>query len=235
MAPSPLRERLEETFRFDASDLDANRSGRLSPRQDARLRAARGAARFALAIFAVATIGAGVAVAASMPVATASAAIAAFGATLVGILASRGSLVALARRTVAVAEGLAEADAKGRLRLGGKALALAAPAHLDAFEPGAAYRVFYVDGPRAIVLSAEALDERAEAGAPAPTDPAHDPIVALTRAARWIPVAIVLLSVQMVGSILLAPREARLPLFLALVAEGVAFVYFTVRWLDRRR
>jgi hypothetical protein len=237
VAPSPLRERLEETFRFDASDLDANRSGRLSARQGARFRAARGAARIALAVFAVAVVGSGLAVAWSLPPEQLAVTVAGFVAALgVGLAFSLRSLLALGARTVSTAEGLAEADAEGRLRLGGKTLALAAPAHLDAFEPGAAYRVFYVEGARALVLSAEALDEPGETGAPpAPFDPAQDPIVALTRRARWIPVAIVVLSAQMVGAILLAPPERQLPVFLALVAEGVAFATFVVWWLGKRR
>jgi hypothetical protein len=237
VAPSPLRERLEETFRFDASDLDANRSGRFSARQDERMRGARGAARIALAVFALATIGSGLFVVRSMPPGQLAVPVVALAAVVgLGLLVSRSSLAALGSRRVSVAEGLAEADAEGRLCLGGKTLALATPAFLDAFEPGGAYRVFYVDGPRAIVLSAEALDERTGATPlPAPGDPARDPIVLLMRRARWIPVAIVALSAQMVGALLLAPREARLPVFLAVVAEGVAFAVIAVWWLRRQR
>ena len=58
------------------------------------------------------------------------------------------------------------------------------------------------------------------------------------RGARWIPVVIVALSAQMVGVILLARDLARGPraaVFLAMVAEGVAFAVVTVRWLRRRR
>lgn len=237
MAPSPLRERLEETFRFDASDLDANRSGRFSARQDERMRGARGAARIALAVFALATIGSGLFLVRSMPPGQLAVPVVAFAAVVgLGFLVSRSSLAALGSRRVSVAEGLAEADGEGRLSLGGKTLALATPAFLDAFEPGVAYRVFYVDGPRAIVLSAEALDERTEATRlTAPSDPARDPIVLLLRRARWIPIAIVAVSAQMVAALLLAPPEAQLPLFLALFAEGVAFAVFAVWWLERRR
>jgi hypothetical protein len=157
-------------------------------------------------------------------------------ATAIGFFVSTPSLRALASRRMSVAEGVAAADARGRLLLGGKTLALATPAFLDAFEPGGAYRVFYVDGPRAIVLSAEALDERTGATPlPAPGDPARDPIVLLMRRARWIPVAIVALSAQMVGALLLAPPEARLPVFLAVFAEGVTFAVVVVWWLRRKR
>ena len=240
MAPSPLRERLEETFRFDASDLDANRSGRFSARQDERMRAARFASRIALAVFAAATLGSLLFVVRSMPSEhVAIPVVAVLTAVGIGFAASRSSLAALGSRRVAVAEGLAEADAGGRLRLGGKTLALATPAFLDAFEPGAAYRVFYVDGPRAIVLSAEALDERAEPGPlPVPGDPLRDPIVVLARRALWIPVGIVAISAQMVAVILLTRELApgpRVAVFLAMVAEGVAFALLTVRWLRRRR
>jgi hypothetical protein len=237
VAPSPLRERLEATFRFDASDLDANRSGRLSARQGERFRAARGAARVVLAMFAVAVVGSGLFVAWSLPPEQLAVAVGGLVAALgVGLAVSFRSILALGARSVSTAEGLAEADAEGRLRLGDKTLALAAPAHLDAFEPGAAYRVFYVAGPRAIVLSAEALDERGETTPPPePADPARDPIVVLARRARWIPVAIVALSAQMVGAILSTPGERQLPVFLALVAEGMAFATFGVWWLGRQR
>ncbi|HVH07427.1 MAG TPA: hypothetical protein VNE71_15660 [Myxococcota bacterium] len=241
MASSPLRERLEHAFRFDASDLAENRSGRLSARQVARLGAARGAARIALGVFAAVTLASGAFVARSLaPEHRPWALGATAAAAAIGVVLSRSSLAALGSRSVSVAEGLAEADAEDRLLLGGKRLVLGAPGQLEAFEPGAAYRVFYVDGPRALVLSAEALDERVPPATHVqpPGDPSRDPIVALARRARWIPVVIVALSAQMVGVILLARDLARGPraaVFLAMVAEGVTFAVVTVRWLRRRR
>jgi hypothetical protein len=237
VAPSPLRDRLEETFRFDASDLDANRSGRFSRRQDERMRAARGAGRGVLALFVAVLIGViwlltrGLTSEQTHLIAASVAT-----AGVVGYFSSRSSLKALGSRRMAVAEGRAEADHQGRLRLGGKTLALATPAFLDAFEPGAAYRVFYVDGPRALVLSAEPLDERADgAPPPAPVDPRRDPIVLLARRALWIPFGIVVVSAQMVAVLLLEPRETLLPVFLAVLAEGVAFAGVAIWWLRRQR
>jgi hypothetical protein len=239
VAPSPLRERLEQTFRFDASDLAANRSGRLSPRQVARLRAAQGAARLALAVFFAVTIGSGLLVARAAAPEHVRWSMAAAGAVaVIGFAISRASLAALARRTVSVAEGLAESDSAGRLRLGGATLELAATGQLEAFDPGGAYRVYYVAGPRALVLSAEALDERADPDdAPQPGDPARDPVVAVTRRARWIVVATLALIVEIPAVMILAdglPRGARLAIFLALLAQAIGFAVFAIRWLGRR-
>jgi hypothetical protein len=241
VAPSPLRERLETTFRFDRADLDANRSGRLSPRQVERMRAATSAARLALAVFAVVTIGSGLLVARSVAPdhvrwsMGAAAAVAAIGWAI-----SRASLAALGRREVSVAEGLAAADSRGRLVLGATKLELAATGQLEAFEPGDAYRVYYVAGPRALVLSAEALDERAEPGpaASSAADPAQDAVVAVARRARWIVVAIGAMVVEIPAVMILAddlPRGARLAIFLALLAQGIGFAVFALRWLGRRR
>jgi hypothetical protein len=238
VAPSPLRDRLEETFRFDASDLDANRALQLSPRQAARFRASQSAARVALAAFAAVMIGVAWLLTRGMGTEQRILIASAVGtAGVVGVLASASSLRALGRRTVSIAEGIAETDGS-RLVLGATKLSLATPVFLEAFEPGAAYRLYYVAGPRALVLSAEALDERSEPGArPSPVDPAEDEVVRTAQRARVLVVALVVVAVDAPLLILLArdlPDGPRLGLYALVVLECVGFALFARWWLRRR-
>jgi len=161
--PSPLQQRLCEAFGFDAADLDANRSGRLSPRQEARLRAANAAARFSLLACLVLTAGgAAFAGAGAGGVGLVAAGLAAALVGTVAVLASRSSLATLRSLMLVVAEGRAEPVGGDRLRVGPTLLRLGAPGQCEAFEPGLAYRVFLFPGRRALVLSAEPLGTQPE-------------------------------------------------------------------------
>ena len=57
MATSDRDRALREAFRFDGSDLAANRAGRISPRQDALLGAGRRGMLLSLAVFAAVMVG----------------------------------------------------------------------------------------------------------------------------------------------------------------------------------
>lgn len=240
MQPS-AQQRLRETFQFEAADLAANRSGRLSERQEARLRAASSGARLALALFAAFTLGsaawAGWPAPGAGPESLGIALLAGASVLAAGTLASRGSLGALRGRTLSVAEGSAEPAGPDRLRVGGATLRLASPEQCDAFDATVAYRVFYLAGPRALVLSAEALGADAP-DAEAPAAPlAADPVLRTARRARWVLLALGALALQMplaaAAAGALAPG-ARALAVVALFAEGVAFATFAVWWLGRR-
>jgi hypothetical protein len=239
------QQRLCEAFRFDTADLAANQSLRLSERQEARLRAASGGARLAFAIFAV-LLGASAAVPAWMAAreggagAGAIAAAVAAGVVLaVGFFASRGSLAALRSRQVAIAEGTAQPAGADRIQIGSHVLRVAAAELLEPFDAGASYRVFYLAGPRALVLSAERLDAGrpgADLAAAAPL-PAADPVLRRARRARWVLVGLALLAALAPLSGWAADRlraSQRALAILALAAGGLGFALFAARWLRRR-
>jgi hypothetical protein len=251
---------LRRAFRFDAADLAANRAGRVSPRQDALLRAGRLGMQLSLAMFAAVMLGTvgfvvffdrrlltpegpgGV----WIPAAVALLAIAA------GLAGSRRYLAAAGARKVLAADGPVEilADAPGdcRIRLGATSLRLPGVEAVEAFEPGHAYRVYYVAGPVALVLSAESL-----AGRPSGIDPAADAEAeAEERETARAQIGIVRRGYVVVGLIgLLAlgiplggffVRDLAAPLrpvaWAGLLVAAVAFVSFAVRWLnptERRR
>ena len=82
-------------------------------------------------------------------------------AIAIGYLASRKHLSAAGSRRLHVSEGtvevVSEREGDCRVRIGGTALRLSGPDALEAFSPGEAYRVYYLAGPVALVLSGEAL------------------------------------------------------------------------------
>ena len=241
---------LREAFGFEASDLAANRANRLSPRQEARLRAGRTGMRLSLAVFAVVMLGtvgfvaflnrrletpggtwSGVGVAAAVAGAV----------ILIGFVLSRGHLRAAGARQLAVAHGPAEIVSEAvddcRIRIGPTVLRLPSVEQLEPFRPGAEYRVYYLAGPVPIVLSAERLR-----GQPEATDPAAEGgeqatagaeltvfrrgyaiVVLLGLLALGIPLAGVL-----VGDL---PERLRPFAWIGLLAVAIGFVWLAQAWL----
>jgi hypothetical protein len=242
---------LQAAFAFDAADREANRQGRLTKVQEARLRSATAGARLGLAVFALATLASVGAVlltglAESPRLGSSGAGFAALAGLLavaVGIAVSLPYLGALRGRRLAVAEGTAQpgpgADA---VRIGSSELRLTSHEQRDVFLVGEPYRVFYLPGPVPLVLSAEALGgapaRRAAAESPAEEDAraAADPALRLARRARWLVVGIGAFVLQVLALALAAPglvgRE-RTWIVAALFAEGVGFLVLALGWLRR--
>ena len=255
MTTSGADRALREAFQFEGADLVANRAGRLSPRQTALLRAGRIGMQLSLAVFAVVMLGSvGLVVFFNLrldtpggwssglwvPAAVAAVVIAG------GYLLSRGHLSAARSQQVRVAHGAVEVVSNAaddcRIRIGATPLRLASTAHLEAFQAGIEYRVYYLPGPRTIVLSAEA--PWGEGAAPpdaiatedAPVTTTADQLAVFRRAylivallgvlALGIPVAGV-----MVGSL---PPGLRPVAWIGLLAVTIGFVRLALAWLRPR-
>jgi len=256
VARSEAEQALREVFRFDAADLAANRTGRLSARQAALLRARRAGMRLSLAVFAVVMLGSVGLLAffnrrLDTPGGWSSglgmAAIVAVAVIALGYLVSRGHLVAARSRQVEVAHGLVEVlsdtDDDCRVRIGPTPLKLATPAHLEAFRPAIEYRVHYIAGPVAFVLSAETLWERgatepdADGAEHSVPQTVEDSRVVLRREfvivlvlgalALGVPVAGVL-----VGSL---PPGLRPAAWAGLLAIAIGFAWLAIAWLQPRQ
>jgi hypothetical protein len=252
-------ERLREAFQFEAADLPANRAGRLSARQAALLRAGRTGMRISLAVFAVVMCGTVGVLAVSMWPEHAGGgpggregwiglgAVIAVGlvAIGIGIGTSRGHLAAARSRRIGVARGPAAVVSAGpdgyRVRIGPTELRVAGEAQLAAFAPAAEYRVYYLPGPVAFVLSAEVVGAEAggvAAAAPAGAAPGRsDPRVATIRRGS---VVVVLLGGLALGIPLVVlataglPEGARWLVALGLLAVAIGFAGFALRWLPPR-
>jgi hypothetical protein len=260
MATSDRDRALREAFRFDANDLAANRAGRISPRQDALLAAGRRGMRLGLAVFAAVMVGsvglvaffdrqlqtpggpAGLAVAAGL----------ALFVIVVGYFQSRRYLSAAGSRKLSAAQGPAEivSDSENdcRMRFGGTSLRLPGAAALEAFEPGHEYRVYYLAGPVAHVLSAESLSggmSAAGSAAETETDMAEREMAGAqiggVRRGYVIVVLIGLLALGIpLGGVFVRdlPERLRPVAWIGLIAMAIGFVWFAVNWLDpgtRRR
>ncbi len=259
--PTSDRDRaLREAFRFDGGDLVANRAGRMSPRQDALLRAGRRGMVLSLAVFAAVMIGSvglvaffdrrlgtpgaqgGIAVAAGVALVV----------IVVGYLQSRRHLSAAGSRKLSEAQGpaeiLSESPSECRVRFGRTSLRLPGVAALEAFEPGHEYRVYYLAGPVAHVLSAESVSRGMAAGetaAEAEADMAeHETARAQIGIVRRGYVIVVLIGLLALGIPLAGvfvrdlPDRLRPFAWIGLLAVAVGFVWFAVSWLDpgkRRR
>jgi hypothetical protein len=243
---------LRQAFRFDAADLAANRAGRVSSRQDALFRAGRLGMWLSLAMFAAVMLGTvGLVVFFDRRLLTPQSpgslwipAAVTLVVIVAGLVESRRHLAAAGARKVLAAEGPAEilADTPGdcRIRLGGTSLRLPGVAALEAFEPGHAYRVYYVAGPVALGLSAESPAGGPSGGKPAPDAEAE----AEERETAGAQIGIVRRGYVVVGLIgLLAlgiplggffVRDLAAPLrpvaWAGLLVAAVAFVSFAVRW-----
>jgi hypothetical protein len=243
--------RLQTAFMFDLADLGANRAGRLSPRQQARLAAARSLSLLAMVVFAVVMLGTGGILIFSVlpatessgatppvPPATLGLIVGAVAVVLVaGLLFSRRYLAALSAKPIRVAQGpaaIASArDNNWQLQVGPTVIRVAAHGQLAAFRPGVDYRVYYLAGPVANILSAETATATGAMDAlPAPPEfAAPDPILAVARAARLV---LILLGVLALEIPIAAFASAGLPpagrwwVIGALLVQALAFVGFAL-------
>jgi fatty acid desaturase len=245
---------LRETFLFSASDLRANRAGQLSPRQQARQRAAGSSMRLAMAVFIfvmLATLGvlafgairSGVASSLqdSLPTFLIVAAVVVL-VILVGVLTSLRYMTAARVKQISIATGLAQVgtvreDASHfELKIGKTRLRLLTIEQLEAFQPGVAYRVHYLAGAVPFILSAEVEGSEAENDALAAVDISapveEDWVVRLQHRARPI---LYLLAILVVGIPLLGFAMADLSpglqraIWVVLLAVSIGFVFWAVR------
>lgn len=259
MTARDLDRALRQAFRFEAADLALNREGRMSPRQTALLQAGRAGMWLSLGVFVAVMLGAvgfvafqdarlgtpggggrgTLAVIAGVAVA----------AIAIGYLASRKHLSAAGSRRLHVSEGtvevVSEREGDCRVRIGGTALRLSGPDALEAFSPGEAYRVYYLAGPVALVLSGETLSGPASKEgreAAARTDAAErETAAAQISVVRQGYVIVVLIGVlalaipfagAYVGDL---PARLRPMAWLALLAITVGFAWFAIARLTRER
>jgi hypothetical protein len=243
---------LREAFRFEAADLAANRAGRLSPRQEARLRAGRVGMRLTLGVFAIvmmATVGfvallnrrletpGGTWDGAGVAAAVAAAVI------LVGFWLSWAHLRAAGSRRITVAHGPADvvSDAVDdcRLRVGPTVLRLSGVEQLEAFRAGTEYRVYYLAGSVPIVLSAERPWDHSETADPAAQVTERAEARAELGLFRRGYAIVILLGVLTLGIPLAGIMVGDLPpglrplAWITLVAVAIGFVWLGVAWLER--
>ncbi|MBI5653052.1 MAG: hypothetical protein HZC40_21780 [Chloroflexi bacterium] len=237
---------LQNIFLFNGADARANRTGKLTPRQRARLGAARASLMLALAIFVVAMLGS-VGVAVIMSNATGAGGgldgllvfgAVAFVAILIGIFTSRSYFDAMSSKQFKIAQGIAAIGkinpdaARFELKIGATKIRLVTPEHLAAFEPGVEYRVAYTAGPTPTILSAEVVGTEADADVRAPAD-ANAPDPVLQRHARARPILFVLAALAL-GIPLVGVAASALPEFLraimwgALLIGAIAFVFWAL-------
>jgi hypothetical protein len=232
---NPLNQRLQETFLFSTNDLRANHSGRLSERQQARLRAAGASQRLSLGIFVVVMVGtlgviaigslsSGSAASLGSPEMAATLLIASFAIGIViviGVLSSRKYVLATRPRKILVVEGSAQAgkiqpdEAHFEIKIGAVKIRLLTEEQLAAFQIGVAYRVFYAPGPTPTILSGEVVGSEVEARPDSEPETTLAQDVILQRHRRARPVLVVL---------------AALALGIPLVAIATANLSGILRW-----
>lgn len=254
MTTGDLDRPLRDAFRFEDADLAANRAGRLSPRQTALLHAGRRGMQLSLAVFVVVMLGSVGLVAffngrLHTPGASLSgvglAAGVALAVVLVGYLVSRPYLSAVRSPRLSVARGPVEivSDALDdcRVRIGGTELRLPDADALSAFQPGVEYRLYYLAGSVATMLSGESLSGGGTSREPAP-DAGAD---AAERAAAGVQIGlfrracliVVLLGILALGiplaGVLVSDLPARLrPVaWIGLFAVATGFVWLAIAWL----
>jgi hypothetical protein len=252
-----LNRRLQETFLFSNTDVRANRSGHVTRRQQARLKAARSGQRLALAIFIVVMVGTLAILGFSALIYSSQAGgppteyllqmviIAAVvgSVILIGLLSSRRYLTDPTPRKMLMAEGPAQIgrvkpdEARFEIRIGAAKLRLAAEEHLLVFQPGTPYRVFYLPGPVAMILSAEVIGTEAEADADSGENqplPEQDEVVQRQQHARPIlyVLAVLALGIPLAGfAVSVLPGALRWLAMIALLLIAIAFVYWALRRL----
>jgi hypothetical protein len=250
---------LRRTFRFEAADLAANRAGVLSPRQAALLRAGRTGMILSLAVFAVVMVGTvGLVIlfnrrldpagswASGVGVAAAVAGI----VIAIGYVMSRAHLAAARSRQLSVARGapevLSDAADDCRIRIGPTPLRLAGQAQVEAFRPGTEYRVYYLAGPVALVLSAETLPGQDAGSIEAPGTAGADAAERATAAAQVAVVrrgyvVVILLGVLALGIPVAGVLVGDLPpglrpiAWIGLLTVSIGFVWLALGWLRPRR
>jgi hypothetical protein len=250
---SELNRRLQRAFLFEEIDVRANRAGRLSRRQLARFQLAGRNVALSFVVFALVMLGSAAFVG-FMQIQSGSASLAerlADPSTLtvvaavltvailvvgIGAVISRRYVSALSNRQFNVARGPAEvasaSDNNYHIRIGPTRLRLPAEEQLQAFQPGAEYRVYFLHGPVATVLSAEVasqaeidlrpLTPEEEAALPAP-----DPL-AQTAGRAWVVLAalgLMALCIPVAGVLTTRlPDALRCAVFGGLLVAAILFV-----------
>ncbi|HET9224430.1 MAG TPA: hypothetical protein VFO07_18095 [Roseiflexaceae bacterium] len=251
---------LRAAFVFQPADLRANRSGQISQRQAARLRAGSIGMRLGMAMFVVVMLGTlGIVALSTMqmggPPGTNDTAMTTgiFGAVVlvvivIGWLSSRKYMAAAHSRQINVAKGPAAIVAQNpaqndiKIKIGATTLRLLTMGQLSAFQPGAEYRVYYLAGPVPTILSAEVVGSEAlaaaESGEPALQDAAAQQAEMQTFRRGYALVvligilALAIPAVTVLGSGL--PAGLRSMLLVALVILAIAIVPAGL-WLLRSR
>lgn len=245
--------RLQSTFLFDNADLRANRSGRLSPRQQARLQATAGSQRLVLLVFAV-VLAAGLVFILlfgtasdggnELSLQTALLAIAATGGTLlIGYLISQPFLLRSGSQQAMLATGTAipgrvkPEAARFEILIGAARLRLSTEEHFRAFEPGVEYRLFYLPGPVAMILSGEVIGTEAESD-PVPGEAAallaDDVVLGRSRSARWVIIGLGLLVIAIPAAGYAAaalPGGLRAVAYAGLLGIAIGFTYWALKRL----
>ena len=170
----------------------------------------------------------------------------------IGYFASRGHMSTTRSGRLSVARGLAEilaeTEADCRVRIGGTVLRLPGVEAVEAFQPGAEYRVYYLAGPVALVLSGEALSgggaspgTDADAGADALEHAAASAQIVVVRRGYLVVVLLGLLAlgIPVAGSLVgdLPPRLRPLA-WIGLLVVAMGFAWLAISWLTsgtRRR
>jgi hypothetical protein len=252
--PDPLDRALRQALRFEAADLAANREGRLSPRQTALLGAGRAGMWLSLGVFGMVMLGSvglvaffnrrldtpggwhsGVGVAAAVAVVVIA----------IGYVTSRRHISVAGSRQLLVARGpvevLSETEQDCRVRIGGTALRLPGVDTVEAFQPGAEYRVYYLAGPVATILSGEALSaggvsapSDADLGADATEHAVASAQIGVVRRGYVVVVVLGLLALGIpVAGVLVGDLPARLrPLaWIGLLVVAIGFAWLAVSWL----
>jgi hypothetical protein len=241
---------LRRAFRFDGADLRANRAGRLSPRQEARLRAGHTGMRLALAVFALVMLGTvGIVAFANRDLAVGAlggddrVAVGAIAAVVVAVVAfgywqSRGYMSAARSRRVEVATGAATVvEGEEHVRIGPTRLRLAGEEQRGAFTPGIEYRVYYLAGTVPFVLSAEVAGAGPAPDGDVAAPSAVDGHVTVIRRGYLIVVLIgVLALVIPIGGIAAGrlSRGLQALVWISLLAAAIGLAWFAVRWLGGR-
>jgi hypothetical protein len=252
---------LRQAFRFEAVDLAANREGRLSPRQTALLRAGRAGMWLSLGVFAAVMVGSVGLVAffnwrlhgpTGWDSGVGAACIVGLVVIVIGYLSSRRYFSAARSRELKVAGGpvevLAETEHDCRVRIGGTVLRLPGVDAVEAFRSGTEYRVYYMAGPVALILSGEALprggvsaDVDADSNADARE---HAGAIAQIGVVRRGYVIVIVLGILALGIPVAASFVGDLPprlrplAWIGLLVVAVGFAWAALSWLSsgtRRR
>jgi len=245
---------LQATFFFSATDLDANRQGKLSPRQQARQRAAGTNMRLAAGVFILVMIGSlGVILFMNQPAGVTGdldgngtpilVMAAAVGiAILVGVLISFRHMTSAREKQISTAEGTARwgkielEKANFELRIGTKKLRLLTEEQLVSFVEGEEYRVYYLNGPVPAILSAEVIGRNAEFqelyAELAETTFDNDQVVQMQLKARPIlyVLPVLVLGIPLIGFAIAGfPPPLHWLVMAQLLVISIGFVYWAVR------
>jgi len=251
---SDLNRLLQATFFFSATDLNANRQGKLSSRQQARQRAVGTNMRLAMGVFILVMIGSlGVILLMNRPAGvtgdpngngtTLLVMAAAVGIViLVGVLISLRYMTAAREKQISTAEGTVKwgkiqaEQAIFELGIGTKKLRLLTEEQLVSFVEGEEYRVYYLNGRVPTILSAEAIGSGVELQESYPeleeSNYQQDQVVQMQRKARSIlfVLPVLVLGIPLIGFATTGlPPLLRWSVMALLLVISIGFVYWALK------